>query len=82
MRIMIFITNIVLYITPIFSGAEEPQKGETTYEVWNLEVKCLQKSGLYAGNERLLIQAIRNSLNGKARSMSVPLGGDASVKDI
>ena len=26
---------------PIFSGSEEPQKGETSYEVWNFEVKCL-----------------------------------------
>lgn len=77
-----FVPNSYVPKLPIFSGAEEPQKGETTYEVWNLEVKCLQKSGLYAGNERLLIQAIRNSLKGTARSMLVPLGEDASVKDI
>lgn len=81
-NISTFIPNSYVPKLPIFSGTEEPQKGETTYEVWNLEVKCLQKSGLYAGNEHLLIQAIRNSLKGTARSMLVPLGEDASVKDI
>ena len=39
------------------------------------------KVGLYAGNELLLIQTIRNSLNGTARSMLVPLGVEASVND-
>ena len=28
---------------PIFSGSEEPQKGETSYEVWNFEVKMPKK---------------------------------------
>ena len=65
---------------PTFSGAEEPQKGETSYEVWSLEVKCLQNSGYLP--EALLLQAIRNSLKGTARSLLVPLGQDASVSDI
>ena len=50
---------------PIFSGAEEPQKGETSYEVWNFEVKCLPKYAYLP--EYLLLQAIRNSLEGTAR---------------
>ena len=29
---------------PFFSGSYEPAKGETNYEVWSFEVKCLQIS--------------------------------------
>ena len=65
---------------PFFSGSEEPQKGETTYEVWSFEVKCLQNSNHLP--EHVLLQAIRNSLKGAARSMLVPLGENASVDDI
>ena len=65
---------------PIFSGAEDPQKGETSYEVWNFEAKCLAKSAYLP--EHLLLQAIRNSLKGTARSLLVPLGETASVQDI
>ena len=35
---------------PFLSGSEEPQKGETSYEVWNFEVKCLPKVRLLAGS--------------------------------
>ena len=63
---------------PIFSGAEEPQKGETSYEVWSFELKCLQKSAYLP--KHLLLQAIRNSLKGTARSLLVPLGKTASVQ--
>lgn len=66
---------------PIFSGSEEPQKGETTYEVWSFEVKCLQNSS-YLTDPSILLQAIRNSLRGTARSMLVSLGEKATVADI
>lgn len=65
---------------PIFSGSEEPQKGETPYEVWNFEVKCLKNSAYLP--DHLLLQAIRNSLKGTARNMLVPLGEGATVDDI
>lgn len=65
---------------PFFSGSEEPQKGETTYEVWNFEVKCLQNANYFP--EHVLLQSIRNSLKGDARTMLVPLGEHASVSDI
>ena len=65
---------------PIFSGAEERQKDETSNEVWNFEVKCLQKSNYLP--ETLLLQAIRKLLKSKARDMLVPLGKNASVADI
>ena len=65
---------------PIFSGSEEPQKGETSYEVWNFEVKCLKNTAYLP--EHLLLQAIRNSLRGTARNMLVPLGESATADDI
>lgn len=65
---------------PFFSGSEEPQKNETTYEVWSFEVKCLQK--VEDLQEHVLLQSIRNSLKGTARAMLVPLGEHASVQDI
>ena len=65
---------------PTFSGTDEPQKGEVKYEVWNFEVKCLQNSGQYP--EHVLLQVVRNSLKGLARSMLVSVGEKASVGDI
>ena len=65
---------------PIFSGSEEPQKGETSYEVWSFEVKCLQNVADLP--EHVLLQSIRTSLRGAARSMLIPLGEHASVTDI
>lgn len=65
---------------PIFSGSEEPSKGEASYEVWNFEVKCL-KSNEYL-SEHLLLQTMRNSLRGVARDMLIPLRENASVDDI
>lgn len=70
---------------PFFSGSEEPQKGETTYEVWSFEVKCLQRQSLQNPTylpEHMLLQSIRNSLKGVARAMLVSLGEQATVKDI
>ena len=65
---------------PFFSGSEEPQKGETTYEVWSFEVKCLQQNPLLP--EHVVLQSIRTSLKGSARAMLVPLGENATVADI
>lgn len=70
---------------PFFSGSEEPQKGETSYEVWSFEVKCLQRQSLQNPiylPEHMLLQSIRNSLKGVARAMLVSLGEQATVKDI
>ncbi|XP_062566929.1 uncharacterized protein LOC134229238 [Saccostrea cucullata] len=65
---------------PTFSGTDEPQKGEVRYEVWNFEVKCLLNSNQYP--EHILLQAVRNSLKGLARSMLVSVGDKASIQDI
>ena len=58
---------------PFFSGLDEPAKGETSYEVWNYEVKCLQKSEFLP--EHVLLHSIRTSLRGAARELLIPLGG-------
>lgn len=65
---------------PTFSGTDQPQKGEVKYEVWNFEVKCLENSGQHP--EHILLQAVRNSLKGLARSMLVSVGDKASLEDI
>ena len=65
---------------PIFSGSEVPQKGETTYEVWAFEVKCLKN--VQELPEHTLLQSIRNSLRGSARDMLIPLGELATVDQI
>lgn len=65
---------------PFFSGADEPAKGETSYEVWNYEVKCLQNSEYLP--EHVLLHSIRSSLRGAARDLLIPLGENASVEEI
>lgn len=75
-----YVPNPYVPKLPIFSGSEEPQKGETSYEVWNFEVKCLKNTAYLP--EHLLLQSIRNSLRGTARNMLVPLGESATVDDI
>lgn len=56
------------------------KKGVVKYEVLNFEVKCLQNSGQYP--EHILLQAVRNSLKGLARSMLVSVSDKASLEDI
>ena len=63
---------------PVFSGAEEPSKGEVSYEVWQYEARCLQKSL----PENVLLLSIRTSLRGAARDLLIPLGEDATVDEI
>ena len=64
---------------PTFSGSEEPQKNEVSYDVWSFEVGCLKKAHI---PEYLLLQSIHSSLKGIARSMLVPLGETATVQNI
>ena len=63
-----------------FSGSEEPQKGEVTYEVWSFEVKCMRNSKVVP--EAILLQIMRNSLKGNARSLLVSLGEEATVSQV
>ena len=65
---------------PFFSGSAEPNKGEASYEVWQYEVKCLQKAdGL---PESVILHSIHSSLRGAAREHLIPMGEDAFVDEI
>ena len=54
---------------PPFSG--ENKSGEVTFDVWKYEVKCIIREGNHRTS--VVLQAIRNSLRGKARSLLVTL---------
>ena len=62
---------------PLFSGEE---KSEVTFDVWKFEVKCIIREGNYS--EAVLLQCMRGSLKGKARSLLLSLPEDASPQQI
>jgi hypothetical protein len=62
---------------PIFSGEE---KSEISFDVWKLEVKCVLREGNYTGSS--VLQAIRGSLKGKARSLLLSLSEHATDENI
>lgn len=61
----------------IFSGEE---KSETSFEVWKNDVKCAIRDG--SASTSLILQAIRSSLKGKARSSLLTLPTDATPDQI
>ena len=65
---------------PQFSEDDPPQKGDVSYKEWRYEVQCLL--GDPDIKENLLIQSIRRSLRGTAKTMLIPLGEKANVQKI
>lgn len=63
---------------PQFSG--ELKKEDVEFVVWKYEVNCLLKSGIYS--EYCILESIRSSLKGKARSVLLHLGERATVPEI
>ena len=63
---------------PPFSG--ESLRGDCEFDVWKYDLTCLLHSGAYP--QHLLLEAIRNSLKGRARSVLLHLGELANVYDI
>ncbi|XP_053407540.1 uncharacterized protein LOC128559552 [Mercenaria mercenaria] len=63
---------------PQFSG--ECKKEDVEFVVWKYEVNCLLKCGIYS--EYCILESIRNSLKGKARSVLLHLGEWATVPEI
>ena len=63
---------------PFFSG--DDQKGDVTYIEWRFEIRCLMKDADVSSST--LVQAIRRSLRGTARSILVTLGENATVSAI
>ena len=71
--------NVSVPKLPTFSGSEDVPKQEVNYDVWSFEVYCLQNALV---PDYILLQSIRNSLRGNARSMLVSIGEKATVKDV
>lgn len=63
---------------PQFSG--EGKKEDVDFNVWKYEVNCLLKGGMYS--DHLILESIRSSLKGKARSVLLYVGEYATVFDI
>lgn len=57
---------------PTFSGKDRPGNGETTFELWRYEVRCLQEQKIHP--DELIVQAIRRSLKGDAAKILMRLG--------
>ena len=74
--------NMTPYVSklPTFSGDESSQKGDVQYNEWRFEVTCLLNDTDIS--ESMLLQAIRRSIRGSARKMTIPLGEKATVHDI
>ncbi|XP_060587413.1 uncharacterized protein LOC132742926 [Ruditapes philippinarum] len=62
---------------PEFSG-EDPD--DCAFDLWRYEINCLIRNAVYP--EHILLESIRKSLKGKARTVLLHLGEDASVQDI
>ena len=71
-------TNPAPIKLPTFSGSEQTQKGEVSYDVWSYEVRCLK--GQWP--DHVLLQTVRSSLKSTAREILIPLGESASVDKI
>lgn len=61
----------------IFSGEE---KNDSSLEVWKFEVKCIFREKNYC--TPILLQSIRNSLKGKARSLLLSMSDEATPEMI
>lgn len=62
-----------------FSGDPEA-KGETTFDLWRFEVKCLIRDGVYP--KEVIRQAARKSLKGDAGRVVMRLGPEADLEQI
>lgn len=62
---------------PVFSGEA---KGETSFDVWKFEVKCLLREQLYP--ELIIVQCMRNALKGQARNTLLTLPETATPVQI
>lgn len=61
----------------IFSGEE---KNDSSFEVWEFEVKCIFREKNYS--TPISLKSIRNSLKGKARSLLLSMSDEATPEVI
>ena len=64
----------------VFSGEDPKSKTEASYEEWKYEVTCVQKDDMYT--KEAISQGIRKSLLGQAKRVLLPLGTEASNKEM
>ena len=75
--LLIYLKILISQSSPFSVVLRYHKKGEVTYEVWSLEVKCLPH--IQELPEYSLLQSIRNSLRGCARDVIIPLGENDTV---
>ena len=67
-------------VRPRFSVFSGEEKSETSFDVWKNDVQCALRDGGCSAN--IILQAIRSSLKGKARSLLLTLPTDATPEQI
>ena len=67
-------------VRPRFTNFSGEEKSETSFEVWKNDVKCALRDG--TASTGIILQAIRSSLKGKARSSLLTLPTDATPEQI
>lgn len=67
-------------VRPRFTNFSGEEKSDTSFEVWKNDVKCAIQDG--SASTSMILQAIRSSLKGKARSLLLTLPMDATPDQI
>ena len=67
-------------VRPRFTNFSGEEKSDTSFEVWKNDVKCAIQDG--SASTSMILQAIRSSLKGKARSLLLTLPMDATPDHI
>lgn len=67
-------------VRPRFTNFSGEEKSDTSFEVWKNDVKCAIQDG--SASTSMILQAIRSSLKGKARSLLLTLPMDATPDEI
>lgn len=67
-------------VRPRFSTFSGEEKCETSFDVWKNDVECALRDGVCSPN--IILQSIRSSLKGKARSLLLTLPTDATPAQI
>ena len=63
-----------------FSGEDQKQRKESSFEEWKYEVMCCIKEGVHS--QQAIAQAIRKSLTGKAKQVLINSGTTANIDEI
>lgn len=64
----------------VFTGEKPVGKGDTNYEMWRYEVKCLLSEKIHSVES--IFQAVRRSLRGEAGMIAMRLGPAANLEEL